>query len=180
MLPLIQRLDNSILFFINNNMHNPILDKVMVVFTSLGNNGFIWIIIALLLISKKKYRNIGVMVLGALLLGTILGDGILKPLFHRLRPSADIAPSKLLIVKPMSYSFPSGHTTSSFAAAGVLSKYLKKYAFEFFILASLIAFSRMYLFVHYPTDVLGGIFLGLVCSRIIIFLFSKIKNNKMA
>lgn len=179
MIQLVQRLDDSILFFISNNMHSQILDRIMVILTSIGDNGFIWIIIALLLMINKKYRSVGLMVLGALLLGTILGDGVLKPLFHRLRPSANILPSDLLITKPMSYSFPSGHTTSSFAAAGVLSKYLKKYAFGFFVLAALIAFSRMYLFVHYPTDIIAGIVLGLICSRIIIFIFSKIKNNKI-
>jgi undecaprenyl-diphosphatase len=157
-------------------MHDKILDRVMVISTFLGDNGLIWIIIACLLMVNKKYRTLGLMVLGAMLLGTILGEGMLKHIFHRIRPSADIPPMQLLIRKPMTYSFPSGHTTSSFAAAGVLSKYLKSYAFGFFTLAFLIAFSRIYLFVHYPTDVLAGIVLGLICSRIIVFIFSKIKD----
>lgn len=176
---LIQGLDDSILFFIRNNMHNQVLDKGMVIITFLGDSGLIWIIIALILILNKKYRTVGLMVLAALLLSTMLGDGLLKPLFHRLRPSTNLQPSELLIKKPMSYSFPSGHTTSSFAAAGVLSKYLRKYGLGFFVLAVLIAFSRMYLFVHYPTDILGGIILGLICSIIIIFIFTIIEGNRV-
>lgn len=180
MISFVQGLDNSILFFIKNNMHSPVLDKVMVMITFLGDSGMIWIIIACLLITSKKYRNVGLMALGALLLSSILGDGLLKNMFHRIRPSADIPSAQLLIIKPMTYSFPSGHATTSFAVAGVLSKYLKSYAFGIFTLASLIAFSRIYLFVHYPTDVLAGIVFGLICSRIIIYIFNKIKDTNSA
>lgn len=174
---LIQNLDNSILLYIKNNMHGHIMDKAMVVITSLGDKGLIWIIIAALLIINKKYRKIGFMALAALILATILGEGILKHLVQRVRPSADISAANLLIPKPLSYSFPSGHTTSSFAVAGVLAKYFKDYALELFGLASLIAFSRLYLYVHYPTDVLAGIILGLICSKITIYMFSKVSQD---
>jgi undecaprenyl-diphosphatase len=174
---LIKNLDNSILLYIKNNMHGPILDKAMVIITSLGNEGAIWIVIAGFLIINKKYRKIGLMVLGALILSTILGEGILKHLVQRIRPSADIPAVNLLIPKPLSYSFPSGHTTSSFAVAGVLAKYLKKYAFIFWGVASLIAFSRLYLYVHYPTDVLAGIILGLICSRITIYMSNRVSQD---
>ncbi|WP_309244991.1 phosphatase PAP2 family protein [Clostridium tagluense] len=146
----------------------------MVISTYLGNGGMIWIIISALLIISKKYRKIGFMAISALILSTILGDGILKHVVKRIRPSASIPAVNLLIVKPLSYSFPSGHTTSSFAVAGVLAKYFKDYTLEFFSLASLIAFSRLYLYVHYPTDVLAGIILGLICSGIIIYVFNKV------
>jgi len=177
MISLIQKFDSSILLQIKDNMHGPIMDKIMVISTYLGNGGLIWIIIATLLIINKKYRKIGFMALLALILSTILGDEILKNVVKRIRPSADISVVNLLISKPLSYSFPSGHTTSSFAVAGVLSKYFKNYALEFFSLASLIAFSRLYLYVHYPTDVLAGIVLGLLCSGIVIYVFSYIDYN---
>lgn len=173
MMSLIQNVDNSILLYIKNNMHGHMMDRAMVIVTSLGNKGFIWIIIAVLLIINKKYRKIGFIALGALILSTILGEGILKHVVQRIRPSADISAVNLLISKPLSYSFPSGHTASSFAVTGVLVKYFKKYAPGFWILASLIAFSRLYLYVHYPTDVLGGIILGLICSNVVIYVFSK-------
>ncbi len=175
---LIQKFDSSILLYIKDNMHGTIMDKVMVAITSLGDNGAIWIIIAIILMINKKYRKIGFMALIALLLSTILGEGILKNVVQRIRPSADIPAIDLLIVKPLSYSFPSGHTTSSFAVAGVLAKYFKNYALEIFSLASLIAFSRLYLYVHYPTDVLAGVVLGLICSGIIVYLFNDISEGK--
>lgn len=179
MVSLIQNLDKSILQYINNNMHENLMDKAMVFITYLGNGGFIWILIAALLICNKKYRNIGIMTLGALILSTILGEGILKHVFQRVRPSADIPAINLLISKPLSYSFPSGHAASSFAAAGVLAKYVKKYAIEFFVMAALIAFSRLYLYVHYPSDVLAGMILGIACSKVAIYTFNKVyKESK--
>lgn len=179
MMSQILMLDNIILLYIKDNMHSPIMDKAMVAITTLGNSGFIWILISILLMLNKKYRIIGLMALCALILSTILGEGILKHVFQRVRPSFDIPTVNLLIQKPLSYSFPSGHTTSSFAVAGILAKYFKKYAILFFAIASLIGFSRLYLYVHYPTDVLVGIILGLICSKIIICLGNKIKDNNV-
>jgi len=176
-LPLIQRFDISILLYIEDTMHSPIMDKIMVIITSLGNGGTVWIILIALLMINKKYRALGFMALGALILSTILGEGVLKHVVQRIRPSTDIPAVNILISKPLSYSFPSGHTTSSFAVAGVLSKYLKDYAIELFSLASLIAFSRLYLYLHYPTDILGGIILGFICSKITVYMFNKIKHN---
>ncbi len=172
---LIQKFDNFILLFIKDNLRSPIMDKLMLLFTSLGNLGVIWIMIALLLIINKRYRKVGFMALSALMLSTILGEGILKHLARRVRPSANIPAIDLLIKGPLSYSFPSGHTMSSFAVVGVLAKEFKKYALGFFTLASLIAFSRLYLYVHYPTDVLVGMVLGLICSLITVWIFDKIR-----
>jgi len=176
MISIIHRFDCFILLYIKDNMHGIIMDKVMVISSYLGNDGIIWIIIALILIINKKYRRIGFMVLGALILSFILDEGILKHVFKRIRPSS----VNLLIAKPLSYSFPSGHATTSFAVAGVLAKHFSKYRFCFFSLAFLIAFSRLYLYVHYPTDILAGIVLGLICSKIVIYLFNKAKHNKAA
>lgn len=176
-LSLMQRFDNSILLFIKANMHGIIMDRSMIISTYLGNGGIIWIIIVVMLMINKKYRKIGFMALGALILSTILGEEILKNVVKRIRPSEDIPAWNLLIAKPLSYSFPSGHTTSSFAVAGVLLKYFKRYAFGFLALASLIGFSRLYLYVHYPTDILAGVVVGLMCSAIIIYLFDKSNHN---
>jgi undecaprenyl-diphosphatase len=175
MISLMQRIDSSILLYIKDNMHGIIMDKSMVISTYLGNGGIIWIIIVAILMINKKYRKIGFMALGALILSTILGEEILKNVVKRIRPSEGIPAWDLLIAKPLSYSFPSGHTTSSFAVAGVLAKYFERYAFGFLSLAALIGFSRLYLYVHYPTDILAGMILGLMCSAIIIYLFDKEK-----
>jgi len=181
MISLIHKFDSSILLYIKANMHGAIMDKIMVLSTYLGNKGMVWIIIIVLLMINKKYRRIGFMALAALILSTVLGEGILKHVIKRIRPSANIPAINLLISKPLSYSFPSGHATSSFSVAGVLTKYFTKYALEFFSLASLISFSRLYLYVHYPTDILAGIVLGLMCSGIIIYFFDKVSclNHNM-
>jgi undecaprenyl-diphosphatase len=168
--------DNFILLYIQNNMHDPVMDKAMVIITSLGNVGAIWIVIAVLLIINKKYRKIGFMVLASLVISTILGEGIIKHIVKRLRPSA-ISSVNRLIAEPSSYSFPSGHTTTAFASAGILAKYFKNHAFVIFALASFIGFSRLYLYVHYPTDVLAGIILGLICSKATIYIFNKESKN---
>lgn len=177
-MPLIQNIDNFILICIKNNMNSHIMDKAMTAITYLGNGGAVWILIAVLLIINKKYRKIGFIVLAALILSEVLGDVILKNVFQRIRPSANIPAANLLISKPLSYSFPSGHSASSFAAAGVLAKYFKKHAFVFLSLASLIAFSRLYLYVHYPTDVLAGVILGLICSKTVIHIFKRICKKR--
>lgn len=177
---LIQNLDNFILLYIKNNMHGYIMNKAMVGITSLGNGGSIWIVIACLLLISKKYRKIGFMSLGALILSAVLGEGILKHVVQRIRPSASIPAANLLISKPLSYSFPSGHTTSSFAAAGVLAKYFKHYALGFFILASLIAFSRLYLYVHYPSDIISGIIIGILCSKLVLIILRQGYLSKYA
>lgn len=167
----IQKIDNSILIYINNNLRNPITDKIMIVITSLGNMGIIWIILSLLMILSEKYRKIGIIVLIAVLLSTILGEGILKHIVRRLRPVNEILNGKQLIAKPLSYSFPSGHAACAFASAGIIANYIKKYSIAVFTLAVLIGLSRLYLYVHYPTDVLCGAILGLISARIVIYVF---------
>ncbi|MDD3223144.1 MAG: phosphatase PAP2 family protein [Clostridium sp.] len=176
MIQLIQQFDNLILISIKNNMHGYIADKIMIMSTDLGNMAIAWVVIAIALIISKRYRKVGVMVLAALLLSTILGEVILKNLVKRPRPCFYIPQVDMIIKKPTSYSFPSGHAMSSFAAAGVISKYLKKYAVVFYVLALVIAFSRLYLYVHYPTDVIVGIILGIIVSRFVIHIFNKIKK----
>jgi Membrane-associated phospholipid phosphatase len=174
----IQNIDNIILLFIKNNMHSYLMDKIMIAFTDLGNVGMLWIAILLFLISIKKYRKISIMLLFSLLLSTILGEGILKHIIQRQRPCFSVPAVQLLIPKPLTYSFPSGHTASAFAAAGVLAKYFRKYIVSIYIVAILISFSRLYLYVHYPSDVLAGIILGLLCSKIAINIFDSNKYRK--
>ena len=177
MFEILQNYGVEILDFINNNLHNPIMDKVMVAITSLGNGGLIWILISLALMITPKYRKVGIMAICALILTTIIGEGILKHLVRRPRPFTSLSDIELLITAPTSYSFPSGHTGSSFAVAGVIGSRIKKLRFYVFPLAILIAFSRMYLYVHYPGDVIGGIILGLFSSQVVLYIF---KTGKKA
>ena len=99
----------------------------MILATSAGDKGMIWILLSLLLINNRT-RGIGAATLVALTLSTIMGEGLLKHIVQRPRPYADFPWVHLLVDKSTAYSFPSGHTTSSVAAAYVLSKYLKKFS----------------------------------------------------
>lgn len=175
MIGFINNLDKKIIFFINDNFHFPILDKLMIFTTALGDKGLIWIIIALMLLLNKKTRYIGVITIASLILSTVLGEGIIKHLLQRQRPYVDFPWVRLMVDKSTIYSFPSGHTTSSFAAAYVLSKYLKKYSPVFWILACMIAFSRVYLFMHYPTDVMAGVILGLICGKVTTYFYMNLR-----
>lgn len=145
-------------------MHNDILDKIMIFITSLGDKGMVWIVLALVLLLFKKTRRCGVAVLVALAFQLLLGNILLKNIFARLRPFYDYPTVKLLIDKPGGFSFPSGHTFSSFAAATAVLLYNKKMGIPAIVLAALVAFSRLYLFVHYPTDILAGILFGILAA----------------
>lgn len=174
----IQNFDVTVLDFILKYGHNAWLDRIMPAITWLGNMGLIWIAVAVLLFINKRHRKTGIMVLVSLIIAAIVGEGIIKHLVQRPRPFVDIPAYKLLISKPLTYSFPSGHTASSFAAAGILWRELRKYRAYILAGASLIAFSRLYLFVHYPSDIIGGIALGLFCSWLVWTLGKKIPALK--
>ena len=150
----------KILDFIREHLACPFLDAVMPVITSLANGGIIWILTAVLLLIFKKTRKTGFSVALALLCGLIIGNLLLKNLVGRIRPYDLNEGVEVLIARLSDYSFPSGHTLASFEAATVLMIREKRIGIPTLILAAIIAFSRLYLYVHYPTDVLAGIILG--------------------
>ncbi|MBP2024522.1 phosphatase PAP2 family protein [Peptoniphilus stercorisuis] len=146
-------------------IHNPFLDKIMSIMSALGSGGIVFIIISVIFLLNKKTRKLGLTISLSLMLCAIIGNGILKPYFSRIRPY--IEHSVPIIVNPPSgYSFPSGHTYSAFAAATAVYLNNKKWGVVFFIFAFIMGFSRMYLYVHYPTDVLAGIVLGIIIGII--------------
>jgi len=165
-------IDMKLLDHVNDKFKYEILDRTMPRITALGNGGIVWIIISLILISNKNGEKLGFMVIAALILTTIIGEGAIKHIIKRTRPFVHDLEKKLLIVKPITYSFPSGHTSSSFAAAGIFFFMHSRFTLFAFFLAALIAFSRVYLNVHYPTDVFMGIILGIICSRIVIAAYN--------
>lgn len=133
----------------------------MVFFTKLGDSGLIWIIITLLCLYSDKYRKLGAAMTFALVIALLLGNELLKELISRPRPFT-LNEISLLIPPPAGFSFPSGHTMASFAASGAILFTHKKFGKWAIILAMLISFSRMYLYVHFPTDVLCGVLFGLL------------------
>lgn len=162
---LAENFDLPILDWIAQHLHCGFLDKVMPVITAFGNGGIFWIALAVLLIILPKYRKAGLSMGLALLMGLLVCNLTLKPLVGRIRPydyqlehfGKTIS---LLIATPHDFSFPSGHTIASFEGATALLLYDRKLGIPAMVLAVLIAFSRLYLYVHYVTDVLASVVLG--------------------
>ena len=159
--------------YLLQELHNPVPDKIMVAITTLGDAGLIWILLAVALLFTKKYRKYGATMALALIMMLVFGNGILKNIFMRERPCWIDTGVALLIENPHDYSFPSGHTFSSIAAATVILLRNKKAGIVAMVLAVLIAFSRMYLFVHFPTDILASLFLGVITAVIAHVLVNK-------
>ena len=160
-------------------IHTPLLDKILAFITSLGNAGIIWIVLAVVLLILPKTRKTGIIVVAALLADLVLCNLILKNLVARVRPYDINTAIAILIKKPLDFSFPSGHTAASFAAmtALFLAK-MKKAWIAALILAVLIAFSRVYFYVHYPTDVLGGAVVGILSGIIGYAIVEKIDKRR--
>lgn len=149
------------------SIRNPIFDSIMIFFSKSGDRGFIWIAIGLVFLCLEKYRKCGIILLLSLLLSVLLGNVILKHLVARERPCWIDGNVLLLIANPRDYSFPSGHTFSSFAAAAAIFFSHRDIGWIALVLAAMIAFSRLYLFVHYPTDVIGGVIFGIATAYIV-------------
>lgn len=169
-------MDFKILYMINE-LHNDILDKIMIFITNLGDAGIVWILLAIILLFMKKTRKCGILMIISMGIGVIFGNIILKNLIARPRPCWIDRSIKLLIETPKDYSFPSGHTLASFEAAIMIYLNNKKAGLISIIMACLIAFSRMYLFVHFPTDILGGAILGTVISILVYYGYKKIRED---
>ena len=158
--------DLPILEWIASNLQSPFMDAVMPIITLLGDAGIFWIAVAVVLLFIPKYRKAGISMGIALIMGLIVCNLTMKPLFQRPRPydyqllhfGKEI---KLLIEAQHDFSFPSGHTLASFEAAIALAIHNKKMGIPALVLACLIAFSRLYLYVHYPTDVLFSVAMGI-------------------
>ncbi len=169
-------MDFQILYFINE-FHFEALDKIMVLITHMGTKGIFWILIGVILLLFKKTRKCGLTVLIALLFSLIAGNILLKNIVARPRPCWIDETVNMLIAVPKDYSFPSGHTFASFAAAVSIFLYYKKAGAAAVVLAFLIGFSRLYLFVHFPTDVMAGAVLGVCASYASYFIVNKIYKS---
>lgn len=158
-------------------MHGPVWDSIMVFLSALGNAGFFWIGVGVLLCIFTKYRKCGIQMLVSMAIAFVLGNLILKNLIARERPCWLDSQVPLLLESPKDYSFPSGHSLNGFTAATTLLFFDRRLGISAVILASLIAFSRLYLFVHFPTDVFVGIVMGIVIATAVDCVF-KMKERK--
>jgi len=167
----------KLLHLLHDSLQCNFLDSLMPIVTAFGNYGIVWILLAAVLLLFKRTRKIGMSVGIALTLGLIVGNLTLKPLTARIRPY-DFDPSIRLLISPEhDFSFPSGHTLASFEGAAVICIYNRKFGCAALIFAGLIAFSRLYLMVHYPIDVIAGAVLGSIFALIAVKLTHLIFKN---
>ena len=170
--------DLPILDWIQATLQSPFMDKFMPFITVFGNGGIFWIAWAVLLIFFPKTRRTGLGMGFALIMGLLICNIILKPGVARPRPydmQAEMGVMiDLLVKRSHDFSFPSGHTIASFEASVVLLMNNKKMGIPAFILAILVSFSRLYLYVHYPTDVIVSVILGTLFAFIGNFIAQRI------
>lgn len=158
-----------------DSIHNPILTEIFKVLTNMGEYGAVWIIIGIVLFINKKTRHIGLTLAIAVLLSLAVSNGIIKNLAARSRPCWLNPDVNMLIAIPKDYSFPSGHASAGFASAVSICMWNRRYGIAAIILAALIAASRMYFYVHFPTDIIAGIVLGTVYAVIAYIIVRYVK-----
>lgn len=161
-------------------LHTPVLDKFMASVTKLGNAGIFWIILTVLFLLIPKMRKTGVVMAAALIIDLLLCNVLLKNFVARTRPYDVNTGIQLLVAKLRDYSFPSGHTAASFASVTAL--YLsgeRRIWIIALVISCLIAVSRLYLYVHYPTDVLGGIIFGCLSGWIGYHIVKLVEGKKI-
>ena len=154
----------TVLNWIAAHCHTIWLDAIVPFITSLGDKGLLWIVLALVLLAIPSQRSTGFQVALALIFSLLLCNIILKNAVGRIRPFELAGITELLVSLPDDPSFPSGHTSASFAAATALMLDRHFLRWPCLVVAVLIALSRLYLYVHFPTDVAAGALLGIFCG----------------
>lgn len=174
-------MDGNLLLFIQDHVRVSWLTPILTHLTKLGDHGEIWIVIGILLLIPKKTRRAGILSLLALLSAHLLCNMVLKDYVARVRPYDVIEGLHCLIERPTDWSFPSGHTMTAFAAAVVIFRSRpKRLGIPIMTLACVIAFSRLYVGVHYPSDVIFGAVLGTLIGLIFFWIFGEKKYKRKA
>ncbi len=168
----------AILDFIQEHIRSPLLDKIMPFVTLFGDGGIFWIVVTLMLMVIPKTRKLGIAAAVSLVVEALCCNVIIKPLVARIRPY-DVRNVALLVKAPTDYSFPSGHTGASFAVATALCfGKSPKLGIPAVVMAVVIAFSRLYLYVHYPTDVLAGMVIGTITGFLGVFVVERMEKKR--
>ena len=167
--------DAGVMDFVQRHLHNAVTDALFPMVTYLGELGAVWVVLAVVLLFFPKTKRCGGLMLLSMLAAFLVGEVFLKNVVDRPRPFQTYPGAvQLLVQEPASWSFPSGHSAASFAAATVVFAYFRRWGAAALVLAALIAFSRVFLFVHYPTDVLAGAALGALCALGVLAVFHKL------
>ncbi|MGN1051501.1 MAG: phosphatase PAP2 family protein [Acutalibacteraceae bacterium] len=167
---ILRKMDDFVLENIKK-IQQPYLTKIMIFSSQMGTFGTVWLAIAFLFLIKPSTRATGFNYLMALCLGNVAGEGVIKHIVRRVRPCHSLDEEELLVNKPRFYSFPSGHTTASFSFLTVtVLRCSLPMILLIAVLALSVTFSRLYLRVHYLSDIFGGIVLG-VASGVVTYIF---------
>lgn len=174
-------LDAQLLLWIQQNLRSDAATVFWEFMTDLGNMGFLWILITVGLLIRSKTRSIGLTAALAIVLNTVISNGILKLWVARPWPFSTFTEIIPLITPPVDFSFPSGHTSSSFAVAFVLFALLpRRWGVGALVTAALISLSRLYLGVHYPTDVLTGVLIGYGVAKMAVWAVKKWEARRIS
>ena len=169
---MLTQIDFTILDYIRQHLTNPFADKFMTIITHLGDYGLLWIVLCIILMIIPRTRKSGYALAIAMIAGLVICNLLIKNIIARPRPFV-INELPIIINAPMGYSFPSGHSSNSFIAATVIAMRYQKFAIPVYILAGLIAISRVYLYVHYPSDVIAGATIGSAIAYAVVKIFDK-------
>ncbi len=165
--------DISVFRFINKAMANPVFDKLMPILTRLGTGEIIlYVAIIIIIFARRERKFSGVLLLAGLTVTYYVVDNM-KNAFAVPRPFISLADVRMLVTKASGYSFPSGHSVTAFMAAAIASRCFRSGAAIWMALAVIVAFSRVYIGVHYPSDVIFGALIGLIIGYAII----KVSDN---
>ncbi len=174
----LQQFDGWILLMIQNHLRTEWLTPAMKFITTLGNQGILWIVLSVLLLIPRRTRRIGFLSLLALAITFCIVNLGLKNTVDRVRPYETVAGLHRLISRQKDWSFPSGHAAASFAAGVMIFKGTRRwFGVPCLALAFLIAFSRLYVGVHYPSDVIAGALIGTLVSVLLFALFAGKKDK---
>lgn len=169
-------LDGRFLLWLKETCSHPIMDKIMIFVSALGDGGFLWIALGVLFllmgVRNKIWRRRGWLLLFSLGVNALVCNLLLKPWINRMRPY-DLLQYEILIPPMGDPSFPSGHTSASFAAATALYAINRKWGAAAYVLAALMGFSRLYLGVHFPTDVVVGAVVGVLTAKAVQWIFRR-------
>lgn len=172
-------IDGQILLFIQEHMRNIVCDVFFKGITHLGDAGVFWILLTAALLCFRQTRKAGIYSACALIASLVVNNLILKNLVGRIRPYELVEGLQCIVPPAYDASFPSGHTGASFASAVAIYRQLpRRFAIFFIVLAALIAFSRLYVGIHYPTDVLGGLVTGIGIGLLVSVLGDKMTALK--
>ena len=170
--------DAAILLWLQNNLRNPVLNPIMIFITHLGDKGILWIALTILMVILRKTRRVGVTSMISMVIGLLVVNVALKNWVARVRPYELLEGLQLMIEKQHDFSFPSGHATNSLACAWVMLRRMdKKYGVPALVMALLISFSRLYVAVHYPTDVFAGILIGILAGELAMVIVKALRKR---